>query len=450
MPLVNTPDEPEKVEPNLVINPTPYESQVVDTKRDGYDAIATYLAGSKLACDWYKQLLGRDAQASSFQADLPFAYGQYHLIRGFELVVTSPLQIQQNQGDQRGFSCTGSALVYSILTPNMGDVFIADIGNGENAIFQITQSTRATIHEESATSIDFRASFKLNEERAHALNSRVSRRSIFNRENFRNGLKAILSEPEVDVLRRLNKAYSRLVNLYFRDFYNEQFKTLLLPDQALPTYDPYLANYVKAIVDPHSHPRAAEFTLLGMGGDPLNDQQSIFDMILNRDPELLYSCAHRMGVADICEYRSRPLFNGIYFSGVRQVVTPKDPSWNTDSPGYQGHFANDIADAGYREDSVQANLPNLDLTGPADKPAERVETYPVTVDDYYVLSKRFYDGQEGMSVLEQQLHDRLNDLSVDLGELAVLADNAHKWRNLERFYYIPIVLTLIKLAPGAL
>jgi len=450
MPLVKTPDQPDVVTPNLVINPTPYETPVVDTRKEGYDAIATYLAGSKMAADVYRQVQRRDSAPKSFQRDLPFAFGQLELIRGFEFVVTSPITYQQNSGDQRGFSATGSAQCYSIVTLNQGDVFLADIGDGRNAIFQITSSSKSTIRPESTSTIEFKASFLLTPEYKQALDERVIETFYFSRENFRNGVKCLLTDEDVNVFRRLNKAHSRLINLYFRDFYNEQYKTLLVPDQASATYDPFLANYIKATVDPQTHPRVIEIVLLGLGGDPSNDQQSIYDVILDRDPDLLYSVAKRMGVADVSIYRQRPLFKGIYYSGVQGVVTAIDAVWNADKPNMGGHETVSITQGGYRQGAVRDNLPNLDLTTDADKPAQRAMIYPVTQDDYYVLSKAFYEDLPEKSLLEQLLHDRLNNRTIDLGQLADLADAAHTWMNVDRFYYIPIILTLIKLAPGVI
>ena len=49
-----------------------------------------------------------------------------------------------------------------------------------------------------------------------------------------------------------------------------------------------------------------------------------------------------------------------------------------------------------------------------------------------------------MSCLESMLMNYLNDEALDLNLLRQLADDVMNWSSLEKFYYIPLLLLLLK------
>jgi len=442
--------------PNLEKHQETYQSPVVDTRKESYDTLAVFPAGQRMDTDFYNQVSGRDTAAHSFQEDLPPALGQLRLIRGLELVVTQPLTHNQDDGDSRGWETTGSSFCYSVVTPNVGDIFIADIGNGTSALFQITSSKRNTIYPESGTEISYRATKSISASVMEQLRLRTVETLIFDRENMRNGVKALLRLEEVSIIRRLGRAYDRLANLYLRDFYATEFKTLQVPVQYkngefLPTYDPYMVRFIKATIDTRSYPKVLQITELGVNHDPMSNQYSLFDAILKMDFSLLYSCSKIAKISPINSFRARPLMHSIFFSGMKQVVTMVDIPFSVDTYEQMPHGFKDLTKADTRQTDIDDILPVLDMTD-----ATQIQGHPIplihriTHDDHYIFSKAFYDNTPGKSQLETLLYNRLDTETTDMEVLAEIAENAPRWDNLERFYYIPIVLALIKLAPGVL
>lgn len=441
----NHPEQP--VTPNLKISHEPYVSQVIDTRKEGLDGIASFAAGSRWACDYYKQVLGRDSAPGSFQQDLPFVYGQYKEIRGLELIVEDPLSHRQKPDGNRAWESTGAARCYSIITPNVGDVFIADIGAGMNAILTITTVGVASIFPEAMTRIEYRVQQPLDSKSQAAIRSRVVETEYFSRENMRHGLKALLTNEDISIENRLTAARDRLLNLYLTDFYSDRFKTLEVPDQVLPTYDPHLVDYVKATFDAALNPRVRGITAFNMGSDVFNKQQTLFDALLMKDPALLFSCSRKAGISCIENYKTRPLLRSVYYSGVRSIVCLIDVHYNVNNEHRVPVVTDDWAPSQPRQLDVRSLLPQTNLAT-QDHEHEPEWIKPVLCDEYYVFSKNFYEESEGTSVLEQMVLDVMYRKPIDLGQLADLADRAHKFNNLERFYYTPFILTLIKLAPG--
>lgn len=438
--------------PNLQMHQEEYLTPVVDTRKVAYDTLSVFPAGQRWDVDFYIQVQGRDSAAASFQEDLPPALGQLELIKGMELVVTQPLSHNQASDDNRGWESTGSSTFYNIRTPNKGDIFIADIGNGMNALFQVTESKRNTIYPESGTEISYRATRALSAKTMKALKEKTVKTWIFDRENMRNGVRALLAEEEVGVIRRLGRAYDRLAHLYLRDFYSTDLKTLVVPHpDNIPTYDPYMTRFIRATLDTRAFPQVLRITELGVAHDPMSNQYTVFDTVLQMDFSLLYSASKFAGVSPIHSFRSRPLYNSIFYSGVKQVITMRDIPYSIDTVDEMTHAYKDIVKAGVRQSGIDEILPIQDLTDNADILGHDIPLiHRVTYDNHYIFSEAFYENKPGKSVLETLLYNRLDSETTDLEKLAEVAENAARWDNLERFYYVPFVLALIKLAPGVL
>ena len=450
MPIVDGPDDEEIVEkPNLVISEVPLETPVAETKRRDLEGLASFASGQKWAVDYYRQSQGRDSAPASFQDDLPAPYGQYRLVKGFELIVTNPLSQDQNNSETGGFALLGSSGVYSVITPDNGDMFIADVGNGRRVIFQVNEPKRGSIHPEALTTIDYRGMRFVDAAFVDKLNkNRVVETLFFLRENFRNGVKCLLTREEVDSNRRLVNARRRLIALYFRTFFDDNKQTFVLPYQKLLTYDPNVTKFMKAILDTAEHPQVAWITELGVGADVYSNQWTLFDALARKDAELLYSCSRLMAISPIQQYRAKPHFASIYYSGVKQVISAADPAYSVNNNYMPPHATTQIQKAGVRQTDMRSIVPQLDLSGQEPMPDYGSYIHRVKIDDYYVFSKAFYDDEPGQSNLEAMTLARLRGQPIDLNLLADIADYAQKFDNLEMFYYIPVILTLIKLAPG--
>jgi hypothetical protein len=449
MPFVDEEDEVSVDKPNLIISEVPYVTPVAETRNQGHESLAGFTAGKKMAVDYYKQIQRRDSAPASYQDDLPAAYGQYELIRGFELIITDDMSQDQNNSDTGGFALTGGAAVYSIVTPENGDMFIADVGNGRRVMFQVNEPKRGSIYPEANTTISFRGLHWVDAAFAEKINTkRVSYTYVFLRENFRNGVKALLREEEVSVLRRLTKARKRLIAMYFKDHFDDARQTFVVPHPNKLVYDPNVTKFMKSILETTDHPHVAWITELGVGGDVYSNQWSLFDVLARKDIDLLYSCSRRFGFSPIGAYKAKAHFASIYYSGIQLVVSAADPTWSANNNYEPAHAIDPFVKADVRQKDIRSLLPELDLVG--DEPAPDYGQYikRIVVDEYYVFSKEFYEDEPGQSHLERLTRERISGKVIDLNMLADIADYAVKFDNLERFYYIPIILTLIKLAPG--
>ena len=454
MPVFHEDEESPEVipEPTLEISKEPYETPVVDTRKEGYDSLASFYSGSKLPGDYYQKAVGRDSAASSYQADVPVVYGQQRVIRGYELIINGSFNHDQNTGDSMGFNTTADAVMYAVpgMVPQAGDLFVAQLGSWRNVMFQVNNPKRLNPFDESGYSISLKAIKWLDKSARDVLQQSVIGTRFFDRENFRNGLKALLTSEDVDVMKRLEKSYRRLIGTYLRDFFDDVYQTFLIPGQALPSYDPNITRFVKRMISVVDTPSIVRVTELGVGDDMYSNTPSVLDAMLQKDEALLYSCAQRWNLSHINNYFAHPLMHGIYYSGVKWVMSPVDPKYTNRTKNSLPYSGVEMVAADVLFKDIDYILPATDLTEEETRPAETRFIKRVLVDDYYIFSRAFYEDDGELSMLEGMVLDRLANRAINLNDLADLAEYAQKFNNLERYYYIPIIINLIKRAPGVL
>ena len=73
-----------------------------------------------------------------------------------------------------------------------------------------------------------------------------------------------------------------------------------------------------------------------------------------------------------------------------------------------------------------------------------VNIHPVLQDDFYVFTQSFYENGADQSLLEILTRTYLNRDPIDPTLLLQVANTYTQFGGLERFYYIPIILALIK------
>jgi hypothetical protein len=185
--------------------------------------------------------------------------------------------------------------------------------------------------------------------------------------------------------------------------------------------------------------------LLNLDEDRVSRCDSIWDALKFKDISLLNTAFKKVGLVSALAFNRAPTFNGIRYSGMGAVIYPKDPYLTVDhtyvnnvkivealglQPSADGEAASNLL--------VRAvNLRQL-TTDLGDN------LYPVTVDDYYVLSGNFYNNTQSQSTLEVAVTAYINNNQVDIDQLYNTAKNFHTWGSLEQFYYVPIVMTLVR------
>lgn len=429
------------------IEPTDYKSVTVDNNVKPLGSLISYVEGAPWTVEYYSQVLGEHSDLREYDSGQSAAYQPYQRIKNLEIRVTAPLTGNQDE-ETATMVITGSAICYPYLIPNAGDVFIASTATANLSLFQVTKSLRKSFQRLSVYEIEYTmvAALTTVHPRYLDLQSKVIKDFYFHKDRMMEGLTPLLIPEDHDQLLQLEMTYGRMVRDYFRAFYNPDVSSLVVPGQTIKVYDHHLTNYVLRIVEVESAEEINRIRQITSERDPFVKQDQFWTAMIQREVGPIYYGRRKMGLLSVKVSPIIPVISSLRYSGIDYMVYPiyPDTSIRTSSDPYP-YISGEITITPTL--SGGSDLPGL--LGGNRVIIDGVETpliYPVTRDDYYVLSQSFYEERDDTSVLERLVWDYLKGNALSLSPLTMLVQQYYHWPRLEQFYYGPILLTLIKAA----
>lgn len=386
--------------------PKPYQDNVIDTKVIDHSSILTFISGSSWTVNYYCQVLGRDQVGLTQDSDQSNVYQQYKEVIGFELRVQSELS-QDQDTETKLFTVVGTSNIYPSLTPNVGDMFVADVGDGRSANFTITSTRRLSIYEESGYEINYKLVDYTTEELLNDLKSKVQETTYFNKEGLRKGAEAFLTKEAIVQQESVKELVERLTGAYVRRFWDKEFETIVLREEnGYRIYDHFLIEFFKIL----DVPWRKIPTGLNCNGIEDFDNPTIWTTMIEGSRWFVDSVEY-MEQVNPQSFSQLPALGGIAWSSMERARIPK--------PG---------------------KLPVLPLP---EEPCT-LNHHPSTLTGHYVLSSWYYNEQpDGMSKLERLLMMWFEGKSLETTELIEIAKDVHRWDTYSQFYQTPIVLTLL-------
>lgn len=239
----------------------------------------------------------------------------------------------------------------------------------------------------------------------------------------------------------------KLVHSYFTNFFNISFNTLLIPGQEPATIlDIFLVRMILKIVDTDMSLNIQRINKPNLTGEPYLSQPTFWDAMLEQDYGILAVANQQMAVADIYQFNGNPYLESAKFSFIDYVVYPIRPDEslfieNSEYP--KGLSPLELKNSQVVLNGAQINT----VTGVYALNNATIPLINTTIiDQYYVLSEAFYNPSSGlqMSVIEILVTDYLNRRSLNSNMLNALLSNYRGWTRLDQFYYIPILIFLLK------
>lgn len=448
MPLVNpSPDSPPEEKPTEVRIAKPlYRGVTVDTNYIPRSALLSNIEGSSWTVDYYSQVLDDDSAVNGQMVNREAGYQQYRLIKGMELKVTSPINQQTQDHPTKSMNVQGGANVYPFLIPNVGDMFLADIGDGREGVFQVTNSERRSILKDTAYFVEYVLVDYSTQERLDDFRRKTILRLQFVREFLMYNQNPLVVEEVYQQLTELKGRYNEILTYYLKTFTSNEFKTLIIPGQEYPIYDHFFMKFVKKFITSWDSYMITQNRILNCDGDDTMNGLTVLDAIIDQNARIMNDINERAGLMSTTYFTREAMMEGVYYSGVRFVVYPIDPILSTDFE--RRKVVNvvgleKLVDVPARPGRLRDKLPTVALDGFALDATPLI--HKVTVDDFYIFSQAFYDRtEEGQSKLEILVQYYLQKKMLNTYTLLDFCESFHAWGALEKFYYLPIVLILIK------
>jgi len=423
----------------------------VDSRYTPRTAILQYVAGSSWTVSYFSQVLGADNELGPQQTDRPAPYQQYKCIKEMELRVSSPLTESQD-AESKEWTTTGTATTYPSFIPNKGDMFLADIGDGREGVFTVTRAERKTHLKDALYTIEYQLKGYATAEARADLNKKSIQTFRYVGDFQRFGQNPLLTQTDYDAHLEFGEHYKLLLENYMHDFFSIERKTLLVPDQIAPAYDPFVVKAFLSWVTVDEHPNVARIRQLNVSADAAFDVTTMWDCLNDLNERMLTGALFKTQLLYSETFRSVPHLNGIYYGGVHLVVYPKEHRTDVDAayaaavvPGGQA-----IREGGRRFRALDRNLISPESLDLSYTPAVEnlPDIVPVTQDDYYVFTEAFYKHRRFndplSSHLERVVMQTIREEAIDKVALQRLCTNAMQWANLERFYYVPALLAVLR------
>ena len=432
-----------KKDPIPVIHERKYKSHTVDSRYTPHAKLLTSISGYPWVVDYYSAVIGSDDALDGQSPDRSPVHQQYRRIRAFEIKVSAPLDRTQDT-QTRNMQVSGSANVYPCLIPNVGDVFIADIGNGKSGLFSVTESERLSHFSEPVHRINYQLIDELNNAHLYDLERKVVKTLHFRREYLDYGQAPFIEDESIYWVRDLELSYQEILSQYYQQHWSREFSTLVVPGQRESYYDPYIVRAMTGFFLTAENPYFQKIKILNVEEDDVLRAHTVLDVILNREPFDIRSIVRRIGVVSARQFDRLPIVHSIHHSGIKWVIYPADDTVTADYQIVQNKksvmqfkLGNDLV-----RDGIEPGVfEDVELEGITPYPMALI--HPVLKDDYYIFSEAFYNNTEGQSLLEYQVRQYLDKKSPNAKALMHLISEYSRWGVLEKFYYTPALLTLI-------
>lgn len=450
MPIASRIKQSSAVKMNLPrIEPEDYRGVVVDNDAININSLLAYVDGSPWTIDYYSQVLGKHSELRDFDPGQSEIYQQYNLIKNLELRVQTALSGSYDSINQIS-KVTGNAFVPSCLEPRVGDIFIANIDTGDQAVLRVTTIERKTFNRQSVFYIEYEISnlLQTHPDWLDLISEKVQRTFFFHKDRLVDGLDPLVNETQHEDILTAKTFLNEIVQRYFDLFFNKQYSTLVLPGQDQPYYDAYVVKYLLKICGSQEAKQIRYMQNLSMQQDRYFEQSTVWDALLERDSYLLETCNRKMRFIDSRYFIRQPSVDSARYLRMSHLVYPyeSDNTIRLDS----------------EQDAFIPMLETLKITtahhGTINTTYDQVTTVngvipllpEFLVDDYYVFSEAFYTQTGILSYLEALVKDYFEGNVISVDRLLVLVKDWARWTRLEQFYYTPVVMTLFRTTLGGI
>lgn len=441
--------KPDTDSSNLVklpsVQPEVYKGIVVDDSSVPLNSLISYIEGAPWTITYYSQIVGQHNDLRDHDPTQNSIYQLYSKVIDLEIRVTTPISSSQDSLST-ALTVTGSALMFPFMTPNVSDMFIADVGDNNKGLFRIINVERKIFNRDSVYSIDYDLVAYVDNEpiRISDLESKVARVYYFHRDRLISGINPNVLDTEHQQILDLKDRLDTITRYYFKTFYNREYSTLILPGQSVSVYDSYLVQYLLKIFSTNDADELIHIRNLPTEGDPYMDQPQFWSAMINRDYTILSRCNRRMGLAPVAAFGYDPLLHGLRYTRIQYIIYPVNGDqsvFSESTPILKPTSTVSVTSTLEGRSTLQSIIENNYVDTNTMIPV----IHPVLYDDCYVLSEAFYNDSPHLTLLEALTLDYLHHRALNKDKLLLLADRSMNWSRLDQYYYIPIIITLINI-----
>jgi hypothetical protein len=332
----------------------------------------------------------------------------------------------------------------------VGDLFIAQIDTGEDAIFCITSVERKTYRKSTLYDINY-SLYEYTSgqpEFLQTLQQRVQQTFYFNKDsNYFN--RDLLITPSVkEAGDRLKTFLRESQEFYLATFADRASGTIVLPGVGRSLYDPLLLQFLGTFIDHDvkiGHP-----WFQYNWEDRYLSQKSVFDLLLTRNPSMVPTINKTFSFTPSTQLNGLARMGNISHVAVDFILYPTDPVTFNDVERFHRISAastftqEHLGSTAYFESELMVHSGNNAV-------GTETPLLPKLFDqDFYVVSPRFYeflkDGSyaQEMSFLEVLMARFIRREAIAREDLLKASETFYEWSSLHKLYLLPVVWLMVR------
>ncbi|UVD41803.1 hypothetical protein KPN8_12 [Klebsiella phage KPN8] len=278
-----------------------YKSSIVDSVYVHGTSLLTFVTGTPVRTQYYRQYLGADEVPVGPQLDDINTYQSYtrinDLIMKFEGKPAYSFDTDTAESTE-----TGGAYVIFDLNPIQGDVFIRDIGDGRAGIYVVEgQPELRSYAADKVYFIQFKLIGLMTQAIEDNFNSKVVREYYYSKDSALNGGNALLSKDRLDGVKELMRlSFAITQQLLRKNYFNpEETITFKNEEDGFVYYDPYLTRFLTYVLPYREFLGVKPINLINTQvgvKHNYNDQLTVYDALLQMNKDLLAVVPRKMHV----------------------------------------------------------------------------------------------------------------------------------------------------------
>lgn len=239
---------PEKPREETVL-PEAYQNTIIESRYIPHTSLLSFVPGMPTRTIYYRQSLGRDEEQQGFEPESIQTYSSYKRVHN--LII----KIDNGNGNYNFDPTNGqgsnqlTGYVLFDLTPNKGDLFIKDIGDGRAGLYVVTQQPEIrTIHADKCYYIEAELEAIMTDQIQWNLDQKVIEELYYSKDSAVDGGNAVLTKSDYDLNKKLYDLEFAIIDDILACHYFDDEDTIIIPNSENDRlYDPYLAKFLSYV-----------------------------------------------------------------------------------------------------------------------------------------------------------------------------------------------------------
>lgn len=409
-------------------------------------SLLKYAEGYPWTVNYYGQILSKSNSLETFDPTTLNLSSPYYSIVNLILQVSAPLTSSYDQATGVT-TIEGTALTAFGVTPNIGDVFIANVDTGEDAIFIVNTVTRKTHHKNTLYEVNYHLLEYTNSNQAmvQTLEARVQDKYYYNKDSNYYNRDALVTPEVKEAIDRLQTFMVRSKDYYFSRFFNKAGGAVFVPNDLYKVYDPMLMDFILNTVEIDY--QFAPISLFHASNDQNLKTPSLLTAIQTRSKDYLPTLCKYYCAMPSVQLANKARFGSMYLCGVDYVVYPMvlDDKYSVDG------YPKPIEPSGAIGLTTGTNYKGYNHAVSLSTGFMMLHS-TIGSDNCYIVSEAFYAyaqdqspiNAQALSYIELLIYKYLTEQAITKKDLVMAIEDYDKWDSLKQYYLIPIMQQIIR------